>query len=125
MNNLQAHLIAIMAPILASISQIIIKWQTNQAGQLPDELGNKIWFLLEFLLRPWVLFAMFITFAGGVSWIVAMTKLDLSYAYPYVASTFIIVPLLAAFLLGEHISIGTMVGTVLIISGIAVVMMKG
>jgi drug/metabolite transporter (DMT)-like permease len=114
-----------MAPILASISQVIIKWQTNQAGQLPEEFADKAWFLLEFLIRPWVLFAMFATFASGVSWIIAMTKLDLSYAYPYVAASFIVVPLLAVFILGESFTTPRLIGGILILSGIAVVMIKG
>ncbi len=125
MSNIQAHLFAIAAPILASISQIIIKWQTNQVGQLPDELGGRAWFLLEFLLRPWVLLAIFATFTSGVSWIIALTKLDLSYAYPYVAATFIIVPLLAIFILGESFTTAKLIGGILILSGIAVVMIKG
>lgn len=125
MTTLQSHLFAIMAPILASISQVIIKWQTNQAGQLPDEFADKAWFLLEFLIRPWVLFAMFATFASGVSWIIAMTKLDLSYAYPYVAASFIIVPLLAVFILGESFATPRLIGGILILSGIAIVMIKG
>ncbi len=125
MINLQAHLFAIAAPILASISQIIIKWQTNQVSSFPDEFTDKVWFIADFLLRPWVLFAMLATFASGVSWIIAMTKLDLSYAYPYVAATFIIVPLLAILLLGESISTGKIIGGILILSGIAVVMTKG
>jgi len=125
MGNVQAHLFAISAPLLASISQIIIKWQTNQVGQLPDALHDKTWFLFEFLLRPWVVFAIFITFVSGVSWIVAMTKLDLSYAYPYVAASFIIVPILAVLLLGESYSLGKIIGGILILFGIAIVMIKG
>ncbi len=125
MTRSQAHLFAFAAPVLASISQVIIKWQTNQIEQLPEDLYNKAWFLLEFLLRPWVIFAMFATFISGVSWIMAMTKLDLSYAYPYVATTFIIVPLLAILLLGESISTGKVIGGIIILFGIWVVMIKG
>jgi undecaprenyl phosphate-alpha-L-ara4N flippase subunit ArnF len=54
-----------------------------------------------------------------------MTKLDLSYAYPYAASTFIIIPSLAVFFLGESFTIGKMIGGIVILMGIAIVMLKG
>ncbi|MCU7839001.1 MAG: EamA family transporter [Candidatus Thiodiazotropha sp. (ex Lucinoma borealis)] len=125
MNNTIAHVFAIATPLLASISQIIVKWQVNQVKSLPDGIYDKFWFLLEFLVRPWVMFSMLATFLGGVTWIIAMTKLDISYAYPYVAASFIIVPALAVLFFGEHVTIGKIVGSTLILSGIAVVMIKG
>lgn len=92
---------------------------------MPEDLLQKLWFLLEFLIRPWVVFSMFATFLGGVTWIIAMTKLDVSYAYPYVAASFIIVPAAAVFIFGEQVTLGKLVGSVLIITGIAIVMLKG
>ena len=125
MSNLQAHLFAIAAPLLAAVSQIIIKWQTNSAGNLPHGISNKMLFLAEFLIRPWVLFAILATFISGVCWIIAMTRLELSYAYPYVAAPFIIVPLMAILLFGESITIGKIGGGILIIAGITLVVIKG
>lgn len=125
MKTLHAHLFAIATPILAAISQIIIKWQTNQIDHWPNDFIEKAMFLLTFLLRPWVLFALFATFMSGVSWILAMTKLELSYAYPYVAAPFIIVPLLAVVLFGETVTAGKIIGGALILAGIAVVMIRG
>ncbi|MEW7997078.1 MAG: EamA family transporter [Candidatus Thiodiazotropha endolucinida] len=125
MNNSTAHLFALATPILASISQVIVKWQINQAPAMPEELSQKLWFLLEFLIRPWIVISMLATFLGGVTWIIAMTKLDVSYAYPYVAATFIIVPAAAVFIFGEQVTLGKLLGSVLIIIGIATVMLKG
>jgi drug/metabolite transporter (DMT)-like permease len=118
-------LFAIATPILASIGQVIIKWQVNQASPMPEDLLQKIWFLMEFLIRPWVVISMLATFFGGITWIIAMTKLDVSYAYPYVAATFIIVPVAAVFMFGEQVTIGKLLGGSLILAGIAVVMLKG
>jgi drug/metabolite transporter (DMT)-like permease len=125
MNNTAAHLFALATPILASISQVIVKWQINQASEIPDGLLQKLWFLVEFLMRPWVVFSMLATFLGGVTWIIAMTKLDVSYAYPYVAASFVIVPAAAVFIFGEQVTLGKLIGSVMIIAGIAIVMLKG
>jgi drug/metabolite transporter (DMT)-like permease len=125
MNNTAAHLFALATPILASISQVIVKWQINQVSAIPEGLLQKLWFIMEFLIRPWVLFSMLVTFLGGVTWIVAMTKLDLSYAYPYIAASFVIVPAAAIFIFGEQVTIGKLLGSLLIITGIAILMLKG
>lgn len=125
MNNVHAHLFAAATPLFAALSQVLIKWQVNQAENIPAGLWEKAWFLVEFLLRPWVIVAIAATFAGGVTWIMAMTKLDLSYAYPYVAAAFIIVPMLGVFLFGESLTMGQMLGGILILVGIAVVMVTG
>jgi drug/metabolite transporter (DMT)-like permease len=125
MNNATAHLFAIATPILASISQVIVKWQINQVSEMPEGLSQKLWLLMEFLIRPWIVFSMLITFFGGVTWIVAMTKLDISYAYPYVAATFILVPAAAVFVFGEQVTFGKLLGGILIVIGIAIVMLKG
>ena len=92
---------------------------------MPDGLMHKFLFIAEFLVRPWVIVSMLATFLGGVTWIVAMTKLDVSYAYPYVAASFVIVPTAAVFFFGEQVTVGKLLGSTLIIVGIAVVMLKG
>ncbi len=125
MNTLHAHLFAIATPILAAISQVIIKWQTIQAGQLPIDFSARILFIVELLIRPWVIIALFATFMSGVCWILAMTKLELSYAYPYVAAPFIVVPLLAVILFGESITAGKIIGSAFVLLGIAIVTIKG
>lgn len=125
MNNLQAHIFAIATPFLASVSQILIKWQVNQFEEFPRGLFDKIMHLLEFMFRPWVMVAILSTFLGGVTWIMAMTKLDLSYAYPYVALTFIIVPLSGMYLFDEILSPGEIVGGGMVLIGIIIIMING
>ena len=124
MTSLQAHFFAIATPILASLSQIIIKWQILTAGQLPVGLPAKILFLCQFLLRPWVLLSLTVTFLSGITWIIAMSKLEISTAYPYVAATFVIVPLAGVLLFGEHFSMGKVIGSCLVLLGIIVVLIN-
>ena len=125
MSILQSHLFAIFTPMLAATSQVIIKWQVRKLDKLPEEGLQKILFLVEFLFRPWVLLAIFATFLSGVTWIMAMTKLELSYAYPYVALTFVVVPTLGIVLFGESITQGKILGGVFILLGIGIVMFRG
>nr|WP_269746014.1 EamA family transporter [Paenibacillus sp. D9] len=54
-------------------------------------------------------------------WIVAISKIDLSFAYPMVALGYVIVFILSYFLLGESISILRMAGLVTIVLGVIMI----
>lgn len=54
-----------------------------------------------------------------LTWI--LSKVPLSRAYPFVASVFVVTPILANWLLGERISGSVMVGTALVMAGLMVV----
>jgi len=120
MKLLYAHLFALASPLLAAASQLIIKWQVLLAGPLPESLAGKLQFVVLFLFRPWVILALAATFFSGIAWIIAMTRLELSYAYPYVALPFILVPLAAAWLFQEQVHSNQFIGMALILLGIAV-----
>ena len=120
MKLLYAHLFALASPLLAAASQLIIKWQVLLAGPLPESLAGKLQFVVLFLFRPWVILALAATFFSGIAWIIAMTRLELSYAYPYLALPFIVVPLAAAWLFHEQIQINQIIGTIIILTGIAI-----
>jgi multidrug transporter EmrE-like cation transporter len=100
--------------------QLIVKWQVNDAGDFPDGAGDKIHFLFHLLLRPWVLSAL----AGGgiaaVAWMAALTRFELSRAYPWMSLSFVIVLLASALLFSEGLSVPKVTGILLIFVGLAV-----
>ncbi|ALN62943.1 putative membrane protein [Lysobacter antibioticus] len=51
----------------------------------------------------------------------ALTKLDLSRAYPFTALSFILILISSAFFFGDTLSLGKMIGTALIIGGVCVI----
>jgi drug/metabolite transporter (DMT)-like permease len=53
-------------------------------------------------------------------WVFVLQKMELSRAFPFAALTFVFVPLLSHFFLGETISMPTIWGACLIIVGIVV-----
>ena len=57
--------------------------------------------------------------AGFVFWLLALTKLDLVYAYPVACSSLVLVSLLSVVLLGETLTPLMIVGTCFILLGVA------
>ena len=100
--------------------QLIIKWRMNILGQLPVGSSQKILFLLNALLDPFIISGFLSAFFAALSWMAAMTKFEISTAYPFMSLSFIMVLFLSCFWLGETITIGKILGLILIIFGLIV-----
>ena len=100
--------------------QLAIKWQMAKVGPLPDVFSHKIFFLLQMFLNPWVLSAFFSAFVASICWMAAMTKFELSYAYPFMGLSFVFVIVLSGLFFHEGITFPKVLGVVLIVTGIVV-----
>jgi undecaprenyl phosphate-alpha-L-ara4N flippase subunit ArnE len=78
------------------------------------------WESVQSLLSPPLILAMLIYGAATFLWVYALRTLSLSVALPIFALQFVIVPLLAHFILGETLTVKTFIGAALIIAGIAI-----
>ena len=58
---------------------------------------------------------------GAVLWLVVLSRLDLSYAYPLLAVSYILIPLLSHFLLGENVTSLRWLGIAVIFIGVLIV----
>lgn len=106
--------------LLTVYGQIIVKWRVGVVGQLPADLTSRIEFLGRLLLNPWILSAFFAAFLAAVSWMAAMTKLQLSHAYPFTALSFVMVIGLSAVFFDEPLTVAKVGGLALIVVGIVV-----
>lgn len=100
--------------------QLVLKWQVSQAGSLPVGIGSKVVFLFALLLNPWIVSGFISAFLASLCWMAAMTKFDLSYAYPFMGLTFVLVLLGSGIFFGEVITPIKIAGTTLIVLGIMV-----
>jgi len=101
--------------------QIVLKWRINSIGALPEgSMGDKIIFLFGVLFDPWVFSGFLAAFIASFFWMAAMTKFDISYAYPFMSSAFVLVFLLSVVLFHEPITWQKIIGLLLIVAGIIV-----
>lgn len=117
--------IAGFAYVLGSVlftvyGQLVVKWQVSKAGQLPATLSEKLHFLLHLVLNPWVMSAMAAGFFALLCWLAAMTRFELSYAYPFMSLAFVLVLILSAVLFHETVTVPKVLGVVLVMAGIIV-----
>lgn len=79
---------------------------------------------LSSLFEPRLLIALVVYAVATVMWLAVLKMLPLRVAYPFVALAFVIVPIMAHFILGEKLSWNTFVGAALIGAGVYVSVMK-
>jgi drug/metabolite transporter (DMT)-like permease len=60
--------------------------------------------------------------AGFLFWLLALTRLDLSYAFPLACSSILLVTLFSVIFLGEPATLRVWAGTVLILAGVVLLM---
>ena len=106
--------------LLTVYGQIIVKWQTGKAGEFPSDTAARIRYLGHFLVNPWVLSALLCGVLAAFSWIAALSKLDLSRAYPFVSASFVMVIILSKLIFGESLTSFKVIGGLLIVAGLII-----
>jgi len=106
--------------LLTVYGQLVLKWQVLAAGAIPPDGAEKLLFLVRMLWNPWILSGFAAAFLASMAWMAAMTKFELSYAYPFMSLSFVLVTVFSVAVFGESISLVKAVGLGLIITGIAI-----
>ena len=100
--------------------QLILKWRIQNTNQLPERLMELFFFLIKLVLDPYIISGFVSAFIASLCWMAAMTKFEISFAYPFMSLSFVMVLFLSALLLGETITIGKVLGLVVIIFGLII-----
>ena len=116
------HFYLLLAILLGVVSQLIIKWKMS-AFSFDDYETWQEKFSLAFsmLLNPYIIIALVLTLLAGVTWMIAMTKFEISYAYPFTLLALVLVTIFSVIFFGESINIYKLIGIVFIILGIVVI----
>ncbi|NNM81613.1 MAG: EamA family transporter [Burkholderiales bacterium] len=114
------YLYVLMTVALTVYGQIVIKWQVLKAGSMPTDSAEKLKFLFHLVLNPWLLSAFLAAFLASVTWMAAMTKLQLSHAYPFMSLAFVMVILLSNLFFGEPINAYKLAGVLIVMAGLAI-----
>ncbi|SRR5690349_17507928 len=100
--------------------QIAAKLATRQLGPLPADWDSRFAYLGRVLINPWFISCFIAASLAAISWITALTGLEISRAYPFMSLNFIFVMLLGAALFGESITMPKIIGIALIVAGVIV-----
>lgn len=98
--------------------QIILKWRLSSLKvELPESMLDKIIYLVKLVFDPFVLSGFAAAFIASLFWMAAMTKFEITKAYPFMSLAPALVFVIGMLFLGEQFTMGKLIGLVLIILG--------
>jgi multidrug transporter EmrE-like cation transporter len=116
--SFEGYFFVFLTLALTIFGQLVIKWQVSFVGAAPDSPMEKLAFLFAMFTRPWVMSGLASALLASFCWMLALTRLPLSAAYPWMSLAFVGVILLSAPLFGESLSTAKLVGMGLLVAGI-------
>ncbi|MFO8082451.1 MAG: EamA family transporter [Armatimonadota bacterium] len=98
---------------LGAAGQICLKYGVSLLGEGASPLA-----IIKGILTPYVFGGFVLYGLSSLVYLNVLSKLDLSYAYPFVALSFVIVTLLSWYLLDETLPLLRLIGLALILAGV-------
>lgn len=121
MRWLQHHSYLLLYVLFTLSSQVIMRWRVGSSSMASPSATERFHFVTTMLMTPWVWVAIACTFFAGVSWMLALTRFDLTYAFPFTGVSFVLILVAGAYLFGENVSLARIAGTLLVVLGLLVV----
>lgn len=114
MKTLPLHILGLLVatPILIAAGQVMFKITGQRLAAYPGQPFQAA------VLSPVFLGALALYGGATLLWIYVLKTVPLSYAYSFMALTFVIVPVMAALWLGEDLSTRYYVGMGLVLAGL-------
>ncbi len=102
----------LIIPLLISAGQLLFKQASGTSGLLAHNRA------IALLTNPYLLVALLIYFGSTLWWVIVLRDTPLSRAYPFMALSFIYVPLLSWIFFRDPMTIRTFLGTLCIVAGL-------
>jgi multidrug transporter EmrE-like cation transporter len=117
--------LALVSVALSALAQIVFKLGVSQPAVQTAlaQVGTNPWYRTgtAVLLNPAVLGGFALYGVSAVVWLVVLSKVDVSVAYPFVAMGFIVTMLAGALLFHEPVGLLRVIGTLLVCAGVVLV----
>ena len=110
--------------LLTVYGQLVLKWQVTSVPQVATQ-GLTPRNLLLLLSNPWVISAFIAAFGASLFWMLALSRMPLSKAYPFTTLSLPIVAVTASLLFREQLDTAKILGTLLIMCGVLVLSRSG
>lgn len=115
---MQSYILLGIAIITAVISQLLFKRGMVALGGINFSLTNLLTLVINVIRNPFLLTGLFFYGISFLLWLIVISKVKLSIAYPLTSLNFVLVILASYFFFGEKLSIAQYVSIALIIVGI-------
>lgn len=115
------YLLILLSVAISAFAQIALKAGMASASvQRALAGGAKIATLFDIAFNPFVMLGLFLYFSSAAVWLLVLARVQVSFAYPFVALGFVLTALLGRFFFQDTFSAAKIIGTMLIMVGVIV-----
>lgn len=113
--------LVLMGVILNAMAQILLKAGMNRIGEF-DFAWNKFFSIgYQAALNPFILSGLFAYVISVVVWLMVLSRVEVSVAYPMISLGYVINAIFAYYLFGESLTIERLTGIFIILLGVYIV----
>ncbi|HIK88077.1 MAG TPA: hypothetical protein EYG09_00270 [Dehalococcoidia bacterium] len=121
-----SFLIIIAVAATAATAHILLKIGMNEIGEINAETIKTPGKLIgQLVTTPAILAAIPVYAISNIGWLIVLSRLNLSVAYPFLASLYVFLPILSMIFLSETLSAQHWAGIVVIGIGVSIVLRAG
>lgn len=122
LNLTRSILLILLSIIIAVGGQILLKLGMNRIGPVSlngfSDLAN---LFISIFKSPLVLVGLFCYVISAAIWLIVLSAVDLSFAYPFIGLTYVFILLVSKFILKEDVNPIRWAGTAIITIGVIVI----
>jgi drug/metabolite transporter (DMT)-like permease len=120
--QMKIAVIYILISVVASTAgQLLLKTGMNNMGTVTLALKDLLFTAWKMATNPYVFFGLAIYLAGTIFWLAALSRVDLSYAYPFASLSYIVMLIASWRLFDEEITLTRLIGTFVIGIGVLLI----
>ncbi|MBT3323869.1 EamA family transporter [archaeon] len=112
-----AILLVLLSVILVNIGQLLLKHGLNTLGEISLNL-NIFFSLVSAVFNPFVFFGIVFFVTSSFFWLLALSKAELSYAFPILSLGYVLVSVLSWLFFNEVLSVLRILGLGVIVVGV-------
>jgi multidrug transporter EmrE-like cation transporter len=111
----------LISVITGAVGQVMLKKGMTTLGPLVISLKEIPSLVLKIAMNPFIFFGLLIYVGGILFWLVALSRVDLSFAYPFASLSYVLMFLASWLFLNEQITMLRIIGSLVIILGVIIV----
>ena len=103
---------------MGAVGQLLLKTGMSKIGYITGKYSDIIQNVLKSFASPYILVGILSYVLSMLLWLIILSRVDLSFAYPMVSVGYVFVIVMSYFILHENISLLRLIGAITICIGI-------
>lgn len=118
MPSLTTTLLLLLGVLLNAAAQLLLKQGMTTVGYFAFSWENILPIAVKTLSNPYVFLGLVAYVVSVVAWLLVLSRVNVSYAYPMLSIGYIVVAIAGHYLFHESLSVTRIIGILVIITGV-------